>query len=93
MHKSSSNLRILELALGGRTYLSSQMSFLAYFNFDLPYARFSRSNLSIDKMTTNLRVEDRLDGAVKLKYWKHRILLILEENDILNYVKEVIPKP
>ena len=63
------------------------------FNFDLPSTRVSRSNLSIDKMITNIRVKDRLDGAKNFISWKHRILLILEENDLLNYVKEVILKP
>ena len=59
------------------------------FIFDLSSARVSRSNLSFDKMTTNLRVEDRLVGADNFRSWKHRILLILEENDLLDYVKEV----
>ena len=63
------------------------------FNFDLPSTRVSRSNLSIDKMTTNLRVEDRLDGVENFRSWKHKILLILEEYDLLNYVKEVISDP
>ena len=27
------------------------------------------------------------------RYWNHRILLILEENDLLNYAKEVISEP
>ena len=36
------------------------------------------------------RVEDRLDGAENFKSWKHKILLILEEKYLLNYVKEVI---
>ena len=41
-------------------------------------------------MTSNLRFEDRLDGAKSFRYWKHTILLILEENDLLNHVKEII---
>ena len=44
-------------------------------------------------MTTNLRVEDRLDGVDNFISWKHRILLILEENDLLHYVKEDTLEP
>ena len=54
---------------------------------------FSRSNLSIDKMATNLRADDRLDGEENSRSLKHRILLILEDNDILNYIKEFILEP
>jgi len=34
-----------------------------------------------------------LDGAIHFISWKTRILLILEENYIKNYVKEIISKP
>jgi len=44
-------------------------------------------------MTTNMRVEDRLDGASNFRCWKHITLLILEENDLLIYVTEVILEP
>jgi len=44
-------------------------------------------------MTTNMRVEDRLDGASNFRCWKHRNLLILEENDLLIYVTVVILEP
>jgi hypothetical protein len=45
------------------------------------------------KMITNMRVEDRLDGADNFKSWKHRILLILEENELLDHVKQVLLEP
>jgi hypothetical protein len=44
-------------------------------------------------MITNLRVEDRLDGADNFRSWKHRILLILEENELLAHVKQVLSEP
>jgi hypothetical protein len=44
-------------------------------------------------MSTSMRVEDRLDGEDNFRYWKHRVLLILEENDLLDHVKKVLPEP
>lgn len=44
-------------------------------------------------MVTNLRLEDRLDGATNFKSWKNGILFILEENEIHNHVKNVITEP
>jgi hypothetical protein len=40
-------------------------------------------------MSTSMRVEDGLDGADNFRYWKHRVLLILKENDLLDHVKQV----
>jgi hypothetical protein len=40
-----------------------------------------------------MRVEDRLDGAYNFKCWKHRVLLILEDNELLNHVKQVLLEP
>jgi hypothetical protein len=34
-----------------------------------------------------------LVGADNFRYWKHRVLLILEENDLLNHIKQMLPKP
>jgi hypothetical protein len=44
-------------------------------------------------MITSMRVEDRLDGADNFRSWKHRVLLILEENELLDHVKQVLPEP
>ena len=44
-------------------------------------------------MATNMRVEDRLDGVDNFRTWKNKITLIIAENDLLNHVKEVLPKP
>ena len=44
-------------------------------------------------MVNTLRVEDRLEGATNFRAWKARILLLLEENDLREYVEMVIPNP
>ena len=44
-------------------------------------------------MVSSLIVEGRLDGATNFKSWNTRILFILDENDIQNYVKENVSKP
>lgn len=44
-------------------------------------------------MVTMPRVEDRLDGALNFKYWKTRVLNLLEENDLDDYVTRVISEP
>jgi hypothetical protein len=43
-------------------------------------------------MITSMRVEDRLDGADKFRWWKHKVLLILKENELLDHVKLVLPE-
>jgi hypothetical protein len=44
-------------------------------------------------MVGTLRVEDRLEGATNFRAWKARILLLLEENDLKDYIEMVIPDP
>jgi hypothetical protein len=44
-------------------------------------------------MVSSLRVEDRLDGATNFKSWKTRILFILDENEIQNYIKQNVSEP
>ena len=44
------------------------------------------------KMSTSMRIEDRLDGADNFRSWKHRIQLILEENELLDHVKKMLPE-
>jgi hypothetical protein len=44
-------------------------------------------------MVSTLRMEDRLEGATNFWAWKVRILLLLEENDLKDYVEMVIPDP
>jgi hypothetical protein len=40
-----------------------------------------------------MRVEDNLDGGDNFRSWKNRVLLILEENDLLYLVMKDLPKP
>jgi hypothetical protein len=44
------------------------------------------------KIITSMRVEDRLVGPDNFRSWKHRILLFLEENELLDHVKQVLPE-
>ena len=39
-----------------------------------------------------MKVEDHLDGACNFISWKSRVLLILEENDLLKFVNEKVSK-
>ena len=55
--------------------------------------RFPGQNPILVRMYSNLRVEDKLEGANNFRSWKHRILLILEENDLISYAKEDIQEP
>ena len=41
----------------------------------------------------SMKVEDRLDGASNFNSWKSRVLIILEENDLLKFVNEKVPEP
>ena len=41
-------------------------------------------------MTNNTKLEDKLEGAENFRAWKYRVLLILEEHDLENYVKEKV---
>ena len=43
-------------------------------------------------MVSNIKVKDRLDGADNFRSWKHRILLILKDNELLDYVKKGLPQ-
>jgi hypothetical protein len=49
---------------------------------------FSELGFLPAKMSTSMRVEDRLDGADNFRSWKKKVLLILEENDLSDYVKK-----
>ena len=40
-----------------------------------------------------MKVEDRLEGASNFIPWKSRVLLLLEENDLLQFVNAKVPEP
>ncbi|XP_057837721.1 uncharacterized protein LOC131047920 [Cryptomeria japonica] len=44
-------------------------------------------------MVNKLKVKDRLDGASNFTSWKFRVLIALEENDILEFVEKEVPEP
>ena len=37
--------------------------------------------------TNNTKLEDKLEGVENFRAWKYKVLLILEEHDLENYVK------
>jgi hypothetical protein len=41
----------------------------------------------------SLIFEDRLDGASNFLSWKVRVTLLLDENDLWDIVKDVVPFP
>jgi hypothetical protein len=42
-------------------------------------------------MVNTLKIKDRLEGATNFWSWKARVLLLLEENDLREYVEGVVP--
>jgi hypothetical protein len=42
-------------------------------------------------MVNTLKLEDRLEGETNFWAWKARVLLLLEENDLKEYVEDVVP--
>jgi regulator of replication initiation timing len=44
-------------------------------------------------MVNTLKLEDRLEGETNFQDWKARVFLLLEENDLKEYVEEVVPSP
>jgi hypothetical protein len=41
-------------------------------------------------MVNTLKLEDRLEGGTNYRVWKVRVLLVVEENDIKEYVESVV---
>ena len=44
-------------------------------------------------MTHHTQLEDKLGGADNFRAWKYKISLILEENDLDQYITEEAPEP
>ena len=44
-------------------------------------------------MTTIMKTEDRLDGQSNFRSWKYRVMIILEDNDLAQYVRTDVAKP
>jgi hypothetical protein len=44
-------------------------------------------------MATNMRVEYRMEGSRNFRSWKHRLQMILDENDLLEHITVGVPEP
>ena len=44
-------------------------------------------------MFPSTKLDDKLEGIENFCAWKYRIGLILEENDLAKFTKEVVPEP
>ena len=44
-------------------------------------------------MSTSTNLADKLEGVENFRAWKYGTWLILEENDIAKFIKEVVPYP
>ena len=44
-------------------------------------------------MALSTKLEDKIEGIENFQAWKYRIGLILQENDLDNYVKEEVSEP
>jgi hypothetical protein len=44
-------------------------------------------------MVNKLKIEDRLEGATNFHAWKARVLLLLEDNDLKEYVEGMVASP
>ena len=45
------------------------------------------------KMKICTNIEDKIEGDENFQTWKYRVLLILEEHDLEDYVKEEVADP
>jgi hypothetical protein len=54
---------------------------------------FAHRETTFYKMVSSLIVEYKLGGATNFRSWKTKILFILDENEIQNYVKEDVSEP
>jgi hypothetical protein len=44
-------------------------------------------------MAPSTKLDEKLEGVDNFRAWKYRVMLILEENDLEDFVKEEVPKP
>jgi len=44
-------------------------------------------------MTKNTKLDEKLEGAENFRAWKYIIMLILQENDLDQFVKEEVKEP
>ena len=46
-----------------------------------------------DKMSPSTKLDDKLEAIENFQTWKSKIGLILEENDLVKFIKEVVLDP
>ena len=44
-------------------------------------------------MTSNTKLDEKLEGVENFQAWKYRVMLSLEENDLEGFIEEEIPEP
>jgi hypothetical protein len=44
-------------------------------------------------MAPSTKLDEKLEGVDNFRIWKYRVMLILEENDLEDFVKEEVPEP
>jgi hypothetical protein len=44
-------------------------------------------------MSASTKLVDKLEGVDNFRAWKYRFALILEENDLVRFIKEDVPEP
>jgi hypothetical protein len=44
-------------------------------------------------MAPSTKLDEKLEGANNFQAWKYRVMLILKENDLEDFVKEEVPEP
>ncbi len=59
----------------------------------LNFILFSEVGGLSKKISSSIRLEDRLDGQESFRSWRSRLMIILEENDLLHYVKSIVVEP
>jgi hypothetical protein len=67
-----------------------QLSYCRLDNFK--FLGFFGPRVSI-AMVTSVPMEYRLDGASNFNSWKSRLLINLEESDLMKFVEKVVSKP
>ena len=44
-------------------------------------------------MSPSTKLDDKLEAIKKFHAWKYRMGILLEENDLENFIKKVVPNP
>jgi hypothetical protein len=44
-------------------------------------------------MTSNTKLDEKLEGVDNFRAWKYRVMLIIEENDLEGFIEEEVAEP